>query len=105
MGLAKGSSLENAVVIHNGHVMNPEGTHYANEMVRHKILDAIGDLYLCGVPMQGRLISHNGGHEMNNRILRLLFQNADAYRLIAPTQQVTSPVYAAVIAQQSLRAS
>lgn len=85
MGLAKGSSLENAVVIDNGAIMNPEGLRYQNEMVRHKILDALGDLYLAGAQIQGHLISHNGGHEMNNLILRSLFADASAYTIINGT--------------------
>lgn len=82
MGLAKGSSLENAVVIDNGHVMNPEGLHYFNEMVRHKILDALGDLYLAGAQIQGHMICHNGGHELNSMILQKLFQDPKAYTLV-----------------------
>jgi len=89
LGLAKGSSLDNAVVIDQGYVMNEDGLRYANEMVRHKILDALGDLALAGVGIQGRLTTHNGGHEMNNRILRHLFANPHAYEIVYPPHQST----------------
>jgi len=79
MNLAKGSSLENAVVIHEGKVMNPEGLRYENEMVRHKILDAIGDLYLAGYALEGHYLGFNAGHEFNNKILQALFADQTAW--------------------------
>jgi UDP-3-O-[3-hydroxymyristoyl] N-acetylglucosamine deacetylase len=79
LNLAKGSSLENAVVIHRGKVMNAEGLRYTNEMVRHKILDAIGDLYLAGFALECRYFGFNAGHEFNNKILHSLFADPTAW--------------------------
>lgn len=79
MGLAKGASLENTVVIHEGRVMNEGGLRYPDEFVRHKILDAVGDLALAGASLVGAYHSHNGGHELNNRLLRKLFATPKAW--------------------------
>lgn len=79
LNLAKGSSLDNAVVINDGQVMNPDGLRYHNEMVRHKILDAVGDLYLAGYALEGRYIGFNAGHEFNNKILQALFADETAW--------------------------
>lgn len=78
-GLAKGSSLDNAVVIKDGEVMNEEGLRYADEFVRHKMLDAIGDFALAGAPILGQFIGHNSGHAVNNQLLRALFADASAW--------------------------
>ena len=80
-GLAKGSSLENAVVFKDGEVMNPDGLRYENEMVRHKILDAVGDFFLCGYPMDFKCSGSNIGHELNNLIMRKLLSTPDAFEL------------------------
>ncbi len=79
VGLARGGSLENAVVIDDGRIMNPEGLRYDNEFVRHKSLDAVGDLYLAGAPILGQFHGRCSGHAANNRLLRRLFENADAW--------------------------
>ena len=84
-GLAKGSSLDNAVVIKEGAVMNKEGLRYENEMVRHKVLDAMGDFYLTGMLIQGRCVGHNIGHEFNNRLMRLLLADKSSYELVDVT--------------------
>lgn len=81
-GLAKGSSLDNAVVIKNGEVMNKDGLRYKNEMVRHKILDAMGDFYLTGSLIQGRCVGFNIGHEFNNRLMLKLLSDKTSYDLI-----------------------
>ncbi|NCP62268.1 MAG: UDP-3-O-[3-hydroxymyristoyl] N-acetylglucosamine deacetylase [Alphaproteobacteria bacterium] len=81
-GLAKGSSLDNAVVIKKGEVMNKDGLRYKNEMVRHKILDAMGDFYLTGSLIQGRCVGFNIGHEFNNRLMRKLLDDKTTYELI-----------------------
>ncbi len=81
-GLAKGSSLDNAVVIKDGAVMNKEGLRYENEMVRHKVLDAMGDFYLAGALIQGRCVGHNIGHEFNNRLMRQLLEDKSAYEFV-----------------------
>lgn len=79
LGLVKGGSLRNAVVIDRDGVVNPEGLRHPDEFVRHKILDAIGDLALAGAPILGRFIGHRSGHALNNALLRELLQNDDAW--------------------------
>ncbi|MGG7564814.1 UDP-3-O-acyl-N-acetylglucosamine deacetylase [Rhodovulum sp. DZ06] len=80
MGLAQGGSLENAVVVDGDKVLNPEGLRRPDEFVRHKMLDAVGDLALAGAPILGRYVGRKAGHEMNNKILRALFARPDAWR-------------------------
>ncbi len=72
-GLALGGSLENAVVVDGADVLNPGGLRMHNEFVRHKILDAVGDIALSGAPLLGRLVAYKSGHALNNRLLRALF--------------------------------
>jgi UDP-3-O-[3-hydroxymyristoyl] N-acetylglucosamine deacetylase len=73
MGLARGGSLDNAVVIGEDRILNREGLRFPDEFVRHKMLDALGDLYLAGGPMVGRFHGHRAGHALNNKLLRALF--------------------------------
>ncbi|WP_119677842.1 UDP-3-O-acyl-N-acetylglucosamine deacetylase [Indioceanicola profundi] len=80
-GLARGGSLDNAVIINGDRVMNEGGLRYADEFVRHKILDAVGDLYMAGHQILGRFQGVRPGHAMNNRLLRALFADATAWRL------------------------
>ncbi len=79
-GLARGGSLENAVVVDGATVLNPEGLRRRDEFVRHKALDAVGDLALAGAPILGRHVGRRSGHEMTNRLLRALFATPDAWR-------------------------
>lgn len=79
-GLARGGSLDNAVVVDGRKVLNPEGLRAADEFVRHKMLDAVGDLYLAGAALQGRFVGHRSGHALNNRLLRALFANPANWR-------------------------
>ena len=83
-GLQVGASLENSVAISDGKVMNPEGIRWVDEFVRHKTLDAIGDLALAGLPINGRFKSHKGGHNMNVEILKKLFRDPNAYEVVSP---------------------
>lgn len=78
-GLAQGASLENTVVIKDGKVMNEEGLRYSDEFVRHKMLDAIGDLSLAGAPILGHFHGINSGHSLNNQLLRALFADTSAW--------------------------
>ncbi|ADZ69782.1 UDP-3-O-acyl-N-acetylglucosamine deacetylase [Polymorphum gilvum] len=84
MGFALGSSLENSVAIAEDRVLNPEGTRWPDEFVRHKALDAVGDLSLAGLPILGLYRSYKGGHKMNHAILEELFSGAgkDAYEIV-----------------------
>ena len=81
-GLALGGSLDNAIVLDQGSVMNPEGLRLNDEFIRHKLLDAIGDLYLAGMPIMGAYDGTKAGHEMNNLILRALFADDSAYDVV-----------------------
>ncbi|NBB82224.1 MAG: UDP-3-O-acyl-N-acetylglucosamine deacetylase [Alphaproteobacteria bacterium] len=78
-GLARGASLDNAVVVEDDRVINPGGLRHADEFVRHKILDAVGDLYLAGAPILGHYHGHKAGHGLNNRLLHALFADAQAW--------------------------
>lgn len=78
-GLAKGGSLDNAVVVSGDRVLNEEGLRYDDEFVRHKVLDAVGDLYLAGGPIVGAFTGVRSGHAANNALLRALFADPDAW--------------------------
>ncbi|MDF2810354.1 MAG: UDP-3-O-acyl-N-acetylglucosamine deacetylase [Microvirga sp.] len=81
-GFALGASLDNTVAIGEEGVMNPEGLRYADEFVRHKILDAVGDLSLAGLPLLGTYRSFCGGHRMNFAVLEALFANRANYTIV-----------------------
>ncbi|HUY69021.1 MAG TPA: UDP-3-O-acyl-N-acetylglucosamine deacetylase [Alphaproteobacteria bacterium] len=81
MGLARGGSLDNAVVIKDDRVINDGGLRYGDEFVRHKLLDAIGDMGLAGAPIIGHFHGYCSGHELNNRLLRALFADPSAWRM------------------------
>jgi len=82
-GLARGGGLDNAIVMDNYRVLNEDGLRYEDEFVKHKVLDAIGDLYLLGHPLIGAFSAHKSGHALNNRILRTLMADQDAWELIS----------------------
>ena len=79
MGLARGGSLDNAIVVSGERILNEGGLRYADEFVRHKVLDCIGDLYLMGAPLQARLTTRFAGHALNHELLRELTANEDAW--------------------------
>ncbi len=81
-GLAQGGSLDNAIILDQNQVMNPDGLRFDDEFIRHKLLDAIGDLYLAGGQIIGAYDSSKAGHEMNNLILHALFADEDAYEIV-----------------------
>ena len=81
-GFALGASLENSVGIDDDRVLNPEGLRYSDEFVRHKMLDAVGDLALAGAPLIGEYHSYCGGHKMNVAVLEALFSDRTAYRFV-----------------------
>jgi UDP-3-O-[3-hydroxymyristoyl] N-acetylglucosamine deacetylase len=82
MGLALGGSLDNAVVLDEKSIMNPEGLRHADEFARHKVLDAVGDIYIAGGPLIGAYEAIKPGHNMNNRILHELFSRPDAWEWV-----------------------
>ena len=94
-GLAQGGSLDNAVVVDGARVMNPAGLRARDEFVRHKLLDAVGDLALAGGPVQGRFIGHKSGHALNNRLLAALFADDANWRLASSTDAMPQALLAA----------
>ena len=92
-GLALGGTLENAVVVQGDEVLTPGGFRHADEAVRHKMLDALGDLYLAGGPILGHFVGEKSGHSMTNTLLRKLFETPGAVRpvLCSPEQAARLP--------------
>ena len=82
MNLAKGGSLENALVVKDGKVLNKGGLRNNKEFVNHKILDCIGDLYLSGYKIIGKIICSQGGHKLTNQLLREVFQNKENFTIV-----------------------
>lgn len=97
-GFALGASLENTVALQSDRVLNPEGLRYGDEFVRHKILDAVGDLALAGRRIMGLFRSHCGGHRMNVAVLRALFSDPSAFEYVdaLPVRPLTARPEAAV---------
>lgn len=92
MGLARGGSMENVVVIDGDMVLNPEGLRRPDEFVRHKALDAIGDLYVLGAPIIGRFEGVLAGHALNNALVRALLATPHAWRLRALASEMAEAV-------------
>ena len=84
MGLAKGGSLDNAVVVDGAKVLNPGGLRMEKEFAAHKLLDAVGDLALAGVALHGRFVANRPGHALTNKLLRALFARQSAWADITP---------------------
>jgi len=82
-GLALGGSLDNAIVMDEYRVLNVEGLRYEDEFVKHKVLDAIGDLYLLGYPIIGAFEAYKSGHALNNALLRELLQHQEAWEFVS----------------------
>lgn len=83
MGLARGGSLENAIVMDEYRILNSDGLRYEDEFVRHKILDAIGDLYLVGHPLVASYHAHKSGHALNNLLLLELLKDPSSYEIVS----------------------
>jgi UDP-3-O-[3-hydroxymyristoyl] N-acetylglucosamine deacetylase len=83
MGLARGGSFENAIVMDEYRILNADGLRYEDEFVRHKILDAIGDLYLVGHPLLASYTAHKSGHALNNDLLRAMLAQPDSYEIVS----------------------
>jgi UDP-3-O-[3-hydroxymyristoyl] N-acetylglucosamine deacetylase len=82
-GLALGGSMENAIVMDEYRVLNSDGLRYVDEFVKHKILDAVGDLYLAGHPLLAAFSAHKSGHALNNQLLRALLGDASAWEFVS----------------------
>ena len=91
MGLARGGSLENAIVMDEFRILNTGGLRYRNEFVRHKILDAMGDLYLVGHPLLASYTAHKSGHGLNNKLLRALLADRTAYEIVTFSNAAAAP--------------
>ena len=87
MGLAKGGNLDNAIVVKDNEILNEEGLRNEKEFVNHKILDCMGDLYLAGYKIIGKIICSQGGHKLTNQLLRKVFQNDENFSLIEITEK------------------
>jgi len=99
MNLAQGGSLDNAIVLDDYRVLNDDGLRYENEFVRHKILDAIGDLYLMGHSLVGEFSAFKSGHGLNNALLRELISQQDAWEVVTFDDVAQSPIsYASPVA-------
>jgi UDP-3-O-[3-hydroxymyristoyl] N-acetylglucosamine deacetylase len=97
--LVKGGSLDNAIVLDDYRILNEDGLRYENEFVRHKILDAIGDLYLLGHTLIGEYSGYKSGHGLNNKLLRTLIDTEDAWDSIVFADVADVPIsYAAPVA-------
>jgi len=99
-GLALGGGLDNAVVLDEYRVLNAEGLRFADEFIRHKLLDAIGDLYLLGRPLLGAFAAHKSGHALNNRLLRAVLAQADALETVSFERPEDTPAGVARLATQ-----
>lgn len=91
-GLALGGSLENAIVVDKYNVLNQDGLRYEDEFVKHKVLDAIGDLYLLGYSLIGEFRAHKSGHALNNLLLRQLLKQEDAWETVTFDRVEDSPI-------------
>jgi len=87
MGLAQGGSLENAIVVKDNEILNEKGLRNKKEFVNHKILDCMGDLYLAGYKIIGKIVCSQGGHKLTNQLLRKVFQQDENFSLIEITEK------------------
>jgi UDP-3-O-[3-hydroxymyristoyl] N-acetylglucosamine deacetylase len=90
-GLAQGGNLDNAIVLDEYRVLNADGLRYADEFAKHKVLDAIGDLYLVGHPLVGAFSAYKSGHALNNQLLRATIADRDAWELVTYEAAETTP--------------
>jgi len=90
--LALGGSLENAIVLDDYNMLNKDGLRYDDEFVKHKILDAIGDLYMCGHSMLAELNAYKSGHGLNNLLLREVFKQKDAWEWVTYEDTQQAPI-------------
>ena len=91
MGLARGGSFDNTIVMDEYRILNAEGLRDSSEFVKHKILDAIGDLYVIGHPLIGAYSAHKSGHGMNNRLLRALLADQSQYEIVTFDDEADAP--------------
>ena len=99
-GLALGGGLDNAVVLDEYRVLNAEGLRFADEFIRHKLLDAIGDLYLLGKPLLGAFTAHKSGHALNNQLVRALLADQSAFEVVSFDRPEDAPAGILRLARQ-----
>ena len=90
--LALGGSVDNVVVVDDYRILNEDGLRYHDEFVKHKMLDAIGDLYLLGNSLIGEFVGFKSGHELNNKLVRHLLENQEAWEVVTFEETETSPI-------------
>ena len=90
--LILGGSLDNAIVVDDNKILNEDGLRYADEFVKHKILDAIGDLYLLGHSLIGEFIGFKSGHDLNNKLLRALLNDKEAWEMVSFDNEADVPI-------------
>jgi UDP-3-O-[3-hydroxymyristoyl] N-acetylglucosamine deacetylase len=98
-GLGLGGSLDNAVVMDEYRVLNSDGLRYDDEFVKHKVLDAIGDLYLLGHSLIGMFSAHKSGHALNNKLARALLDDASAWEFASFAAVDEAPAFVGLQAQ------
>lgn len=91
-GLARGGSVDNAIVVDEYRILNQDGLRYEDEFVKHKVLDAIGDLYLLGNSLIGEFRAHKSGHALNNESLRALIDQRDAWEVVTFNDAAAAPI-------------
>lgn len=91
-GLAQGGSVDNAIVVDEYRILNEDGLRYEDEFVKHKVLDAIGDLYLLGNSLVGEFRAHKSGHALNNALLRALIADKEAWEVVTFDDKETAPI-------------
>jgi UDP-3-O-[3-hydroxymyristoyl] N-acetylglucosamine deacetylase len=90
-GLVLGGGLENAIVLDDNQILNEDKLRYCNEFVKHKVLDALGDLYLLGRPIIGAFSAHKSGHALNNRLIRALLESNESWERVTLDEEARSP--------------
>lgn len=91
IGLALGGSLDNAIVLDDYRILNEEGLRYKDELVKHKMLDAIGDLFMCGYNILGEFTAYKSGHGVNNKLLRAILANENAWEFVTFEDKEQAP--------------
>jgi UDP-3-O-[3-hydroxymyristoyl] N-acetylglucosamine deacetylase len=92
MNLALGGSVDNAIVVDDYKILNEDGLRYEDEFVKHKVLDAIGDLYLLGSSLIGEFRGVKSGHDLNNKLLRKLRREDDAWEIVTFDDEAATPI-------------
>jgi len=99
-GLARGGSLDNAVVIGDDGILNEGGLRYEDEFVRHKIMDSVGDLYLAGYPLIGHVKAYKSGHDLNHKLVTEILSRPDCWKLVEATGAPDAPSAFTLSAQE-----